>query len=111
MESGQYILQCDEDGMTHVQSSRDVGRGHGEDVGFAIAEGGGGLGLFGVGVEASGGFPPIVDGGFEGGGVVGGVGEAVGFVERVVEGVVFGGGFGLVDGAIVVWSCGTFLWW
>mmetsp|Transcript_30513 Transcript_30513/g.47775 ORF Transcript_30513/g.47775 Transcript_30513/m.47775 type:complete len:365 (+) Transcript_30513:4039-5133(+) len=57
----QYILQCDKDGVAHVQPPRNIGWGHGEYVWFFSVGGGGFCRLFGVWFEAAGLFPPLIE--------------------------------------------------
>ena len=65
VESCQNILKGHEDGMAHVKTSSNVGRGHGKHIGLLI------LGLclhprtLGIGLEASLVLPPLVDGRLE----------------------------------------------
>lgn len=65
MESRQNILQSDENSVSHVESSGDVGRRHGQDVGLSSVRIAFFLGLFGIWLEASTGFPPLINVAFE----------------------------------------------
>ena len=98
MKPGQNVLQGDENGVAHVQPSRDVGRRHGKYVrrlGWIVRR-------LGVREEAAGAFPPAVDLVFEEGGVVRGAAQAGGLVGEIVAGVAKGGTVDSVGGAVVV---------
>ena len=65
VKSRQHILKRHEDGVPHMKTSSNIGRWHGQHVGFLILS----LGLhsrtLGIGLEASLTLPPLVDGRFE----------------------------------------------